>query len=507
MEVWDNSSHAKPTFMGQTMVPLFNMRAGTVHRKAFNLGKRSYKSHVSGQIILELYTDLKNHELTMQMFKSIRSLPEFATTMCCLPQEKASTSKIDPSALGLIEESLGLLDPSSAKTMVEHGVQTSGEMSKHSPWEERMDDESGYSYYFNPVTGVSQWEKPEDFDEKTAKADPALRIRKDSQPPLSPHPSITTRLPEVDQALEKLKATTIAERAAEEKAKEDAKKKTEAEAAKNKKKSKFIKLGSSLRMTLTWGGRTTNDVFTFEATEEERETTNSAAPGTEIAEPFPSTMPPVETEKLEDMTWRVVLHSPPDVTNSIHTTGILILTNYRLVFVPESLLLSSFDPKNHSKREFDLVVQVPIMMIAQAVSVHGRDLLVKTKDSHELWFLFAEVHQSEVEEELLQMEKDMRMSDGSAIPSGESMKPKKINQMNTGIKGETERVYSANVGASSNATYATSCATCCSRDRAAAGHEGGGHEVLEVSIYVQDGHHQYHSRHHEQNWGHNVSAS
>ena len=54
------------------------------------------------------------------------------------------------------------------------------------------------------------------------------------------------------------------------------------------------------------------------------------------------------------MTWRVVLHSPPDVTNSIHTTGVLILTNYRLMFVPESLLLSSFDPKEHPRRDFEL---------------------------------------------------------------------------------------------------------------------------------------------------------
>ena len=78
------------------------------------------------------------------------------------------------------------------------------------------------------------------------------------------------------------------------------------------------------------------------------------------------------------------------------------------------------------------------MMIAHAASVHGRDLLVKTKDSHELWFFFGEIHRSEVEEELLEMEKDARMSDASALHSGgggESMQPKKINQMNTGMKG------------------------------------------------------------------------
>jgi len=66
--------------------------------------------------------------------------------------------------------------------------------------------------------------------------------------------------------------------------------------------------------------------------------------------------------------------------------GVLILTNYRLLFVPESTLLSEFDPKNHPKGEFSLIIEVPIMMIGEAAVVHKKDLLIKTKDAHEFWF-------------------------------------------------------------------------------------------------------------------------
>ena len=129
----------------------------------------------------------------MQMFRSIRSLPEFAMPIIGLPQERACAAKIDPKALGLMEESLGLAgadsDPPPAKVMVDDGVQTSNDFSQTYPWEERTDDASGFPYYFNAVTSVSQWEKPDDFDDKTAKAGPAAqRSRKDSQPPMSPHP-------------------------------------------------------------------------------------------------------------------------------------------------------------------------------------------------------------------------------------------------------------------------------------------------------------------------------
>ena len=52
-------------------------------------------------------------------------------------------------------------------------------------------------------------------------------------------------------------------------------------------------------MTLTWGGQAMGDKSTFETTQEERETLNSASGNTtEIPEPFPSTMPPMETEKV-----------------------------------------------------------------------------------------------------------------------------------------------------------------------------------------------------------------
>lgn len=35
VEVWDGSSHAKPTFMGHAFIPLFHMAAGAVHRNKY----------------------------------------------------------------------------------------------------------------------------------------------------------------------------------------------------------------------------------------------------------------------------------------------------------------------------------------------------------------------------------------------------------------------------------------------------------------------------------------
>ena len=68
------------------------------------------------------------------------------------------------------------------------------------------------------------------------------RSRKDSQPPTDPHPSLSQKPEEVDEAVA-TKPLTIAERAAAEKAKADAKKKEEEEAEKGRRKSKLIKLG------------------------------------------------------------------------------------------------------------------------------------------------------------------------------------------------------------------------------------------------------------------------
>lgn len=138
VEVWDSSSHAKPTFMGHTMVPLFHMSAGAMHRKTYSLGKRSHKSHVSGQIVLEVYTDFCGHDKSMDFFRAIRSLPEFSTSLW---------------KQRVVEEEGG------------KGVEESGSGGGYL-WEERMDEVSGHPYYFNSSTLVTQWEKPEDFDLK-----------------------------------------------------------------------------------------------------------------------------------------------------------------------------------------------------------------------------------------------------------------------------------------------------------------------------------------------------
>ncbi|GMH95979.1 hypothetical protein TrST_g6072 [Triparma strigata] len=398
VEVWDSSSHAKPTFMGHTMVPLFHMSAGAMHRKTYSLGKRSHKSHVSGQIVLEVFTDFQGHDKSMEFFRAIRSLPEFSTTLW--KHSPPPTSETTP-------------DPNEPPYT----------------WEERMDDASGYPYYFNSVTLVTQWEKPEDFDVKGG-----ARSRKDSQPPTDPHPSLSQKPEEVDEAVA-TKPLTIAERAAAEKAKADAKKKEEEEAEKGRRKSKLIKLGSSLRMTMTWGGTKSSSLPPPAPSEDDPGAKVPPGEPLQIHEPFPSSMPPLETERLEDITWRVILHSPPDVTNSIHIMGVLIITNYRLMFVPETMLLSSFDPDKNPRHDFNLTVQVPIMMIGESSVIHGRDLFIKTKDSHQFWFTFAESHRSEVEEELLQMESERQSKGRVHSGAGSSMAPKKLNQMNTGIKG------------------------------------------------------------------------
>ncbi|GMH56117.1 hypothetical protein TrLO_g7690 [Triparma laevis f. longispina] len=404
VEVWDSSSHAKPTFMGHTMVPLFHMSAGAMHRKTYSLGKRSHKSHVSGKIVLEVYTDFCGHDKSMDFFRAIRSLPEFSTSLW---------------KQRVVEEEGG------------KGVEESGSGGGYL-WEERMDEVSGHPYYFNSSTLVTHWEKPEDFDLKGG-AQSTARSRK---PPTDPHPSLSQKPEEVDEAGASM-TLTIAERAAAEKAKAEMKQRQEEEAEKNRRKSKLIKLGSSLRMTMTWGGSKSGSTLCMLPVVPDKDDPGSKVPPGEplqIHEPFPSSMPPLETERLEDITWRVILHSPPDVTNSIRTMGVLIITNYRLMFVPEGMLLSSFDPDKNPRQDFNLTLQVPIMMVGQSSVVNGgRDLLIKTKDAHEFWFTFAESHRSEVEEELLQMESERQTDSRTTV--GGSMAPKKLNQMNTGIKG------------------------------------------------------------------------
>jgi hypothetical protein len=75
------------------------------------------------------------------------------------------------------------------------------------------------------------------------------------------------------------------------------------------------------------------------------------------------------------------------------------------------------------------------MMVSEASVIGKKDLLIKTKDAHEFWFRLAENHRSEAEEELLEMETERRKSGGNLEGDGMSVKPKKRNQMNTGMKG------------------------------------------------------------------------
>jgi hypothetical protein len=96
-------------------------------------------------------------------------------------------------------------------------------------------------------------------------------------------------------------------------------------------------------------------------------------------------MPPTETETVEDMSWRVVLQSAPSAANGISCLGILILTNYRLMFVPESTLLASFDPKTPPPG-FGAEFQVPIMLIADVRIPTADCLFIRTKDAKEYYF-------------------------------------------------------------------------------------------------------------------------
>jgi hypothetical protein len=482
-----------------------------MHRKTFSLGKRSHKSHVSGSIVLEIQTGLPSHAPSMALFRSIRSLPQFCSTLCPTPAKNPGLTD----ALTLMNKELGIgkeKEENAAKVeMVEHSVQTITEdalapkaadtpsltrkLSKSEyPWEERYDATSGFNYYFNTTTLVSQWEKPESFDEDFAAA--ALKAANSrnsaggavfaptfdeddedevvSTAPDVPHPSMHER-PSSMSAMEDLPEPpaarkpppTLAERLAAANATADAATLPPATSLKSegsvdstcdgstarrqsRRHSKLINLGSSLRMTLTWGSPQTQ---VFDGSEEPAAIDESATPLNPTADqpplerrPFPTTLPPTETEMVEDMSWRVVLSSSPEATNGIRLLGILVLTNYRLLFIPEETLLESFDPEHSVPGSSSGSIEIPVMLIGEIDVTSSSQMSIRTKDSREYFFQFCETHQSETEEDLLEMEMGRESEDksgsrfssamssikdmGSAASS--SVKPKKRNQMNGG---------------------------------------------------------------------------
>lgn len=292
VEVWDGSSHAKPTFMGHAFIPLFHMAAGAIHRKTYSLGKRSHKSHISGQVVMDVFTDLSQHDNSIRLFKEITKIGNLRKDLCGPPVDDAVLGK---QAMSLTEKALMNEKKPVAIEKTDEGVQTIDDPASFPQWEERFDEAQGFPYYFNNVTMVSQWEKPTGFDE--GKQPP--RSRKESQPPIDPHPSLCD-IPEDDiegaKDMEKRNVPmSVAERAeAERKEKE----KNEPSPRKMRRQSKLIKLGSSLRMTLTWGGKGGDGEEKAESESAAKEQSpRSPVEAKPMHTPFPSTMPPAETER------------------------------------------------------------------------------------------------------------------------------------------------------------------------------------------------------------------
>jgi len=440
----------------------------------------------------------------MDLFRSIRTLPSFKTELCPSPVTTNVPQAIT-AAISLMSAEV------TGKAMVTSSAQTRTAMTNTSvqtvlqnadtpppgpatptvcPWEERYDDVQGFNYYFNAETEVSQWEKPEGFDEVIARATagaaagvtagatadvaPPLqkqessslefkeqRARVQSEPPAGPHPSLHQRpidldAPEDDDEAEAATAPTgssfkpkptLAQKAATV-ATTDPTTPPVAPPAASRRRSKLIRLGSSLRMTLTWGNNISSSFDPASAAGSSPDldagNPNPEGKAKPAKKPFPTTMPPTETEMMEDMSWRVILQSSPEATNGVTCLGLLVLTNYRLLFVPEDVLLASFDPKNSPPPCYSATIEIPIMLIAEIEIPTSAGMFIKTKDSKEFYFNFGETHQSETEAELLEMEEGRESENqvgrfSSAMSSikdlGTSVAPKKRNQMNSGLKG------------------------------------------------------------------------
>jgi len=480
-EVWDSRvGNAKPVFMGHCVLPLFEMSADASYRKKCPLGKRSHKSHVSGSVVLEVRSELKQHDLSRDLFRAITRLPEFSE-----PISKSLTMRgvesFDNNVARAMESELKKEEDRNPLGASFGGAGAGGDNSERRhvrvketptiigyPWEERFDASTNYNYYFNKVSLVSQWEKPKDFDENVAckksvaeggeqqgsGRQSALSVS--SQPPGEVHPDFLT-----SETAIKARTRSEIEECVDINTTQGSK---GGEKDLEGKRSTFVRLGSNLRMTLSWSGsrkalkkgtessRVSGGMSETEEGEDSdgddddddgiilqrRVSSQCAIPTSKsyLREelPFCSSMPPKETEILEDMTFHVVLHSPLDVVNSVHQLGVLILTNYRLIFCSEDRILQSLDPSNIDL-DYSLNVQCPIQLIG-SIEMTGSDLVVKTKDSRCFWFDLAIVHLKEID----QIENDEGVvmgNDGAAGGDGgedEDLGMKKRNQMNTGIK-------------------------------------------------------------------------
>lgn len=81
---------------------------------------------------------------------------------------------------------------------------------------------------------------------------------------------------------------------------------------------------------------------------------------------FPSCLPPIESESIEDLSLRVTLKPTLDKSTSASAEGLLILTNYRLVFVSHSRIAFGDDwtsTTSHSALSEELTCSIPLTMV------------------------------------------------------------------------------------------------------------------------------------------------
>lgn len=120
---------------------------------------------------------------------------------------------------------------------------------------------------------------------------------------------------------------------------------------------------------------------------------------------FPFSFPPIQTEYLEDISIQVVM-SPSHSLSTIFCRGVLLLTNYRLIFVslPRIFSLSKLSNTRAILKQLtsssttDLTMQIPLGCILSAslasevdptnVSVSCECLRIQTTDNRRLNFLF-----------------------------------------------------------------------------------------------------------------------
>jgi len=242
--------------MGCSVLPLFEMSRNASYRKKCPLGKRSHKSHVSGRVVVEIRSELAQHELSRDLFRAITRLPGFNGSM---QASVAEPGKLSIGAVSAMEKALGVESPAPSPKGVtidesrntEHEIPATATATAECPWEERFDASTNYNYYFNKVTLVSQWEKPKDYDSLSVGTATTRDSTASQPPPNDVHPDLLTS----DVAVKARTRSDISE-CVEQSAgggnddddgNNDGKKG-------GSKRSTFVRLGSNLRMTLTWSG-------------------------------------------------------------------------------------------------------------------------------------------------------------------------------------------------------------------------------------------------------------